>query len=990
MIVKSSFIHALFLLNLNSEGFKNILLKSRRVCNLQSSSSPCIMTRFLILLFWLLLSIYGYGQSISSIGSPHVQNYTKSQYKAGNQNWSIDQDEQGVIYTANSEGILTYDGSYWEIYPLKNKAGARSVRIAGEKIYAGGKEEFGYFEKKNGRLQYRSLTGLVAPDVLQNDEIWKILVAGDSVIFQSFSKFYLLHQNKITTHYGNGEPFLFAHQSDQGIWIERIPGGLSLWGSTGFTALESRLTNVLALLPFSPTEMLVGTAKDGLFILHENGKATPWEVNPLLNQLLKEAQINNGIRIDTHTFAFGTIKNGIFIVDKTGKILQHIHKRNGLQNNTVLSMVLDKQGNIWAGLDNGIDRIEIHSPFYYYKDIFGELGTVYAIKIFQGHIYLGTNQGLFYSPWTTKNHLQQIQFEFIPHSQGQAWSLEIFNNQLICGHNDGTFLVYKNRLERISNWTGGWQNMQLESNPSFFLQGNYTGLALFEDQQGWQLNHKFKQPKQAVLKIYPWESNSFWAVLNKDIQLLDLSTSPPSLKVLQSFSFADDFPNIRRITPSSIRGNTVFATDKGIFTYDKMLRKFNIYEDLNTSLGSFAHAANIKERDDSTYIFINDGRFALVSWRNNSLHVDSVTFNTLENTVMKKYENVEFAADRFLFALDNGFVAYNPHFKQHAAIAKPLIKGLQDISTMSSDSVQYLDIKKSIPYDQHNIRVLFSSPWYSSTGIKYQYQLEGHHNKWSKPSEIPYIDFTNLAWGSYTFHVRAIATNGKVSDISQLTFTIKPPFYLQWPALLLYFVLSVWCFIFIRRRIIEKIKQDKLQLRHKLRRRQEELLRREAEQNEKKLMQLKNEQLEQELEQKNRELANVATNIVYKNELLNKLQEELFNVKDKQGNKLSGDQLQKINKLMDNARSDERDWDIFEKSFNESHENFFKKLKGDYPSLSPNDLKLCAYLRLNMSSKDIASLLNITTRGVEIRRYRLRKKFGLPTEKNLTEFLLER
>src|SRR5690606_2296979 len=163
-------------------------------------------------------------------------------------------------------------------------------------------------------------------------------------------------------------------QSDQGIWIERIPGGLSLWGSTGFTALESRLTNVLALLPFNPTEMLVGTAKDGLFILHENGKATPWEVNPLLNQLLKEAQINNGNSIR----------------DKTGKILQHIHKRNGLQNNTVLSMVLDKQGNIWAGLDNGIDRIEIHSPFYYYKDIFGELGTVYAIKIFQGHIYLGT------------------------------------------------------------------------------------------------------------------------------------------------------------------------------------------------------------------------------------------------------------------------------------------------------------------------------------------------------------------------------------------------------------------------------------------------------------------------------------------------------------------------------------------------------------------------------------------------------------------------
>lgn len=869
--------------------------------------------------------------------------------------------------------------------------GARSVRVAEDgKIYAGGKEEFGYFEKKNGKLQYYSLTHLVEPGIIQNDEIWKILFAGDSVIFQSFSKFYLLHRNKITTHYGNGEPFLFAHQAGERIWLEKIPSGLSAWGPHGFTPLETRLTNVLVLLPFGNNEILVGTAKDGLFLLDENGKAFPWNTNSQLNQLLKEAQINNGIKIDDNTFAFGTIKNGIFIADSTGKILQHIHKRNGLQNNTILSMVLDKQGNIWAGLDNGIDRIEINSPFYYYKDIFGELGTVYAIKVFQDKIYLGTNQGLFYSSWTTGSYLQQLYFQFIPHSQGQVWSLEIFNNQLICGHNDGTFLVKDNYIERISSLTGGWQNIQLRPNAPFFIQGNYTGIALFEDRQGWQLHHKFEDPKQAVLKLYPWENMTFWAVLNNSIQLLELSTGRPSIKTLKTFSFAGDFPDIQRITPTGVRGNTVFATDKGIFTYDKVLSKFDVYDDLNKSLGTFAQSATIKERDDTTYIFINDGRFALVEWNDNAIRIDSATFNVLENTVMKNHENVEFAADRFLFSLDNGFVAYNPHFRHSLPIESPVIKGLQDISMMNSDSIRYLEINKSISYNQNNIRVLFSSPWYSSTSLKYQYQLEGYHHKWSSPSEIPYIDFTNLSWGTYTFKVRAIATNGQVSEISQMTFTISPPFYLQWPAFLLYLIILVLGFMIVRRRIIEKIKQDKLQLRQKLRRRQEELLRREAEQNEKKFMQLKNEQLELKLEQKSRELANVATNIVYKNELLNNLQDELFNLKDKNGNKLSTDQLQKVNKLMDNARSDERDWDVFEKSFNESHENFFKKLKADYPSLSPNDLKLCAYLRLNMSSKDMASLLNITTRGVEVRRYRLRKKFDLPTEKNLSEFLLER
>src|SRR5690606_23993199 len=148
-------------------------------------------------------------------------------------------------------------------------------------------------------------------------------------------------------------------------------------------------------------------------------------------------------------------------------------------------------------------------------------------------------------------------------------------------------------------------------------------------------------------------------------------------------------------------------------------------------------------------------------------------------------------------------------------------------------------------------------------------------------------------------------------------------------------------------------------------------------------------QLEQELANKSRELANTAMNIVYKNEMLNNLHRELTNINDLGDNKLNSHQLRKVNKLIEEAHNDDRDWDIFEKSFNEAHENFFKKLKADYPGLVPNDLKLCAYLRLNMSSKEIASLLNIGTRGVEIRRYRLRKKLNLPTNKNLPEFLLE-
>ncbi|MFD1770509.1 helix-turn-helix and ligand-binding sensor domain-containing protein [Sphingobacterium suaedae] len=947
------------------------------------------MIRIVFLFLFCFQQVWCGAQKISPIGTPFVQNYTKSQYKAGNQNWSIAQGKDGIIYAANNNGLITFDGAYWDLYPLDNRSFVRSVALAPNgDVYVGGKEEFGYLHKVNGRLEYRKLSQLVDSKTLENDEIWKILFLPDAVMFQSFSKFYLYRNNKIEVYHGHGESLLFAHQVKNKLWIEKIPSGLQSWSYAGFKSLSTPLSNILSILPFSDNEQLVGTAKQGLFLLRDNGEIVPWNANSTVNKLLKEAQLNNGIKIDDQTFAFGTIKNGIFIIDRHGKLLQHIHKRNGLQNNTVLSMTLDRQGNIWAGLDNGIDRIQINSPFYYYNDIFGEIGTVYAIKVFHDTIYLGTNQGLFFSEWTTNDSAKPLNFQFVPNSQGQVWSLDIFNNQLICGHNDGTFLIQGNTLTRISEWTGGWANRQLTETPSLFLQGNYTGLALFEYTDGWRLRHKFSELKAAVLNIFPKDARTFWVVLNNSLAMAEFSPNFSSLKISKSFSYTNDFPHIRYITPTSLRGNTLFATDKGIFIYDNVLSKFKPYDEFNKTLGSYARSKRIKTLDNNTYLFSNQGHFALVRFNQNALHVDSSTFNSLEDVVMKNYEIAEPVGNHLIFGLDNGIAIYDKKNAYEQQIAAPVIRGVQDISV--SDSTIYLEQNRPLANKQNNIRILFAVPWFLSSPIKYQYMLEGQSTEWSKASETAFIDYTNLPAGSYTFKVRAITAAGTVSDSTHLKFSILHPWYLRWPALVVYTMLTGVGIFVTRRLIIEKIKRDKLALRQKLQKRQEEVLRKETEQNEKKLMAVKNEQLIQELELKNRELANAATNIVYKNELLNNLHEELLNLKDKNGNKLSNDQLQKVNKLVDNARSDERDWDLFEKSFNESHENFFKKLKADYPSLSPNDLKLCAYLRLNMSSKDIASLLNITTRGVEIRRYRLRKKFDLPTEKNLTEFLLER
>ena len=100
-------------------------------------------------------------------------------------------------------------------------------------------------------------------------------------------------------------------------------------------------------------------------------------------------------------------------------------------------------------------------------------------------------------------------------------------------------------------------------------------------------------------------------------------------------------------------------------------------------------------------------------------------------------------------------------------------------------------------------------------------------------------------------------------------------------------------------------------------------------------------------------------------------------------------QLKMLTRKIDQDLNPKEDWEKFERYFDEVQGDFISRLKEKHPQLSPKDLKLCAYLRMNLSSKEIASLLNITPRGVEIHRYRLRKKLNLSRETNLVEFLMD-
>lgn len=935
------------------------------------------------------VAINGFSQDFPRVAAPFVQQYKKNEYRAGNQNWGITvSPEDGTIYVANTSGLLRYDGQQWKLFRTPKHSPMRSVLAAADgKVYTGGLGEFGYWNKTGfGTMEYTSLIHLVKDrNSLRNDDIWRIFIIGDKVYFHTFSKTYIYERGQINTITAPSEPFLFGHEVKGKLFLEMIPSGLHLYEQDTLLPVPNKEVlhdqQIMAMLPLN-NNILIATARSGLYLMAPNGQITPWATEA--QALFVQHQINAGVKVTEDVLAFGTIQSGVIVINRRGQLLQHINKNNGLQNNTVLSMTLDRQLNLWIGLDNGVDRIDLFSPFYYYTDLTGSLGTVYTSIIYDGKLYLGTNQGLFYSKWNGVDSYSTLDFKIVPNSHGQVWQLVEIDGLLYCGHNNGTYLVSGDRLSMISSITGGWQFLPLTETDKL-LQGNYTGISLFSTaSRPMQHLKQLEDIREPVKFIARQNTHEVWIGNNLSYKKLQLDETLSTVKQIANVS---GLPDVRLHGIYTLRGRPVFATDSGFYRYDEIINGFQRYDEFNSHLGSYSNANKILPIDQNEYWIMKNGNLAKIRWEEQGqITIDSTTWAPLSGKMMAEQENIlPIGKNIDLIGLDNGFALYYANNESHTAPLTPIITGFWNIT----EDLENLQADVEIPYGRNNIRISYALPWYSSGTILYQSRLRDYSREWSEWSESGFRDFTNLTFGDYTFEVRAKLPSGEISEIATVGFSVKRPWYLSWGAFFCYIALVSVLLYMTSKWVTARSLAQQEALKEKLLKEKQDALRRETEANERRLIELKNLQLEHELAAKNRELSNAATNIMYKNEMLNTLHQELTKIKDASGKQLKPEQLRKVNNLIEEAHNDSRDWDLFEKSFNEAHEDFFKKLKAQYPMLVPNDLKLCAYLRLNMSSKEIASLLNISLRGVEIRRYRLRKKLNLPKEKNLSEFLIE-
>ncbi len=343
-----------------------------------------------------------------------------------------------------------------------------------------------------------------------------------------------------------------------------------------------------------------------------------------------------------------------------------------------------------------------------------------------------------------------------------------------------------------------------------------------------------------------------------------------------------------------------------------------------------------------------------------------------------------------LFNANEGFIQYSSELEEGVSTASvPL---LSRVVNVAEDSVLYSRMPFQVrPEKTEPIRItegtrvlqfiVESFKFKDVSNQQFRYYLSGFDETYGEWTSASLKEYTNLRVGSYQFYVQAFNSKGEIVTSQPLLVEVSPAFYKSPLARFIYFVLVVLALYMIYRFQRQYYRRKQVRM--------EQTKQEELGQKQKELQELKEVQIKSELNHVNTLLAASTMNLVVKNEFMETIKEEIRQAKatDKVEDKQRA--LEKIIKEIDTTLKVQEDWKQFENHFDQIHGDFLKRLTREFTDLTPGEQKLCAFLRLNMDTKEIANLMAISSRGVEVTRYRLRKKFKLDTHQNLSKFILE-
>jgi DNA-binding CsgD family transcriptional regulator len=955
----------------------------------------------ILLILLLCGNLFPLWSQSPNLGLPTIRNFLKETYAGGTQNWDFAQDERGRIYVANNEGLLVFDGVNWQTYPLPNQTIVRSVAILPDgRILVGGQNELGYFGGDDlGQLQYHSLVEQL-PDSLQNfADVWDIELLGGQAYLRTSHLLLAFEGNTLQVlAHAPDINYLYLGIIGEEIYLQTEVQGLCQWHAGRLIPLLSgpawseRL--VIALLPWEGGQMLLATLRDGLWLLHQ-GEARRWAISH--DSLLKTWRVHDACLITGQRVALGTSMGGLLIIDTAGTVIQHLNQPQGLQDNNVLTLFTDHSQNLWLGLNYGVDFLEFNSPLTRIYPDADLRGTAYTACFFQDHLYLGTSNGLYQVPWQAYyDPTLGSPWLLVPGTQGQVWNLSVIDGQLLMGHHEGAFVVEGQTARHVPGTSGIWNFISLPSHPGQVIAGSYQGLVhLANESQGLTLVGSIpglEESSRFLVAGGPgtiWVSHPYRGIFRV---VLDQALSRGQVT---RFGQAQGLPSDNYNHVFALNGEVVFTGEKGIFTTSPGQDQMLPYEDFQSVFQPDQRIIRLQEDDRGNVWYATEEEVGVLWIDDKGLRKDikRQPIPPLAGRLVGGFELIyPMDAEHVFFGLEKGFIRYTPQ-----AAAQPTqpwqVVVSQVMATGPSAQVLFGGHSTrpkvwSFPNQQNALRITCGATRYvEPDGIQFRYRLRGLDRDWGAWTDLPVKEYTNLANGDYHFEVQSRDGMGSLSKVAGFDFTIQPAWYQSSTAMIAYamvglaFLLSL---VLVPRRQFEKEKAELQQVHHI----QQAASREQIALTKAQVEALEREKLEADNRHKSQELATATMHLVQKNEVIAHVRTELEGLITRHRDHPSSKDIQSMVRMLGHDQQFDQDWEQFAAHFDQVHAGFLRRLSECYGQLTPKDQRLCAYLRMNLSTKEIAPLMNISVRGVEISRYRLRKKLDLDRDINLNEFMM--
>lgn len=944
-----------------------------------------------------------FGQSLDSIElklNPiaKITNYTRSQFNADPQFWTMCEDDQGITIFGNNDGAVFFDGNHWNKINLPNNSSVRSLlKTKSGKIYAGGYNEFGTLQKNEfGQYYYTSLIEELQLTNKHIENVWQIQEINNAIVCRTFNGLIVI-TGKTALFIPCNQSFLnsavinnryFVHDANHGIYSYNIvEKELELVFEAGKFNNEE-----ISAMHYSgkPNSILLFTKSGSIYSGNTLNKEVV-KIVSLFNENQND-QITCAIQKNAQTILIGTLNSKVIEFSTNGFLNYHNPSYSGLKNIAIHNLYKSKD-NFWVLYNNGLSFVD-YNPSYI--NLFDK-ASVYDVLIHNSKIYLATNSGVYYADMSI-NNVPGTYYNFIKLNgiQGQTWSVTLASNDVIIGHDNGLFVLDGLKPIKIGSESGFWKITPIKGKENSYLASNYTGLFLLKKiVDKWEIIHKIKGFDESARDILPsGEKNTYWICHGyQGVFKVHLNQDYTKAIAVEHFTDKNGLKSFYNVNVTKWKNEIIFTTNTGIYSYNAVKNKFLLHSKLNNILDPTKNTRKLITYGSKTW-FVSDDEagYFFTNTKDKLIHKD--LFLNLKGYFNRGMECiVPISENQIVFGSNLGLFFYNLKNNLTTTTVPTLLTSIH-YNVNQKQLAAALDNSKTkeFPNKTDGLRFEYAAPEMTKgTQIQFSHKLEPIDKSWSAWQNTSSKEYTHLSPGTYTFMVKSRNLSGINGKETTYHFTILPKWYQTNFAFILYILFSVLFIYFISFRIRKKIEKERIKAQL------------EAEKT-KKLLELELEQLklirdkekinavkihlEEDVIEKSKQLANYTLLLSQKKELFSDLQNDLKNLREINKNDETRKKITQIFQKLHQNKIGEEYMEIFDVNFEKVNHNFFEKLKEINPTLTKRELRLCAFVKMDLSNKEIAPLLNISIRGVENARYRARKKLNVQHEENFVSYLI--